>query len=153
MTKDQTIGKIGETIIKKLLSRYGVDCIFMTGKIAEAETTVSFLDKNNNRVAYSYKQKKRTHPFDLVIDGKNFEIKTSRIGKDGKFCCSFKHNDIEAVDYLIVVILGNDNKPLNFYLFERSYFKDRKGLHFYNDKFEHKSGKQLITDLLTALGR
>lgn len=144
MNKAQTVGKIGESIIKGLLNKYEIEFVDMENRKVEAEVFVNYVDKDGKRIKYQANRLIRTHPFDLIIGNKNIEIKTSMLNKNGYFSCSFKHNAVDLIDFVLLVVLDDKKEPLNYYLFERNFFSSKKGLTYSNKKFPSLQAKELV---------
>jgi len=150
MQKSRTVGVIGERYIKSILTKNEIDFYDMSKN--KTKVTVK-IPACNNSPSCSYETEISTHPFDLKIGKKNFEIKTSKLNSQGHFCCNLTKNNKKLIDYVILVIISDYKIPQFFYLFNKKFLKNYKAinLHYDNDKIRKLDKKELILAIKQAV--
>jgi len=138
MNKNQTIGKKGEKIIKDLLIKNKIEYTDLT-KNKIKQTVFVMIDD----IEYKYDRLIYSHHFDLIVNDKNVEIKTSTLNKENKFNLTLTKNKKELIDYIVLVILKN-NKPINYHCFNKEMFSKYKAIKLGNDIDSKINEKELI---------
>lgn len=131
MNKNQTVGKIGENIVKRIFNKYKIEYTDLIKKKIKQTIIV-----NSSVINYQYNRYSLSHPFDLIVNNNNIEIKTSRLNKNNEFMISFIKNRIDLVDFVIVVILNEQKKLKYFHLLKKEDFNKYKAMKVNTDKFK-----------------
>ena len=147
MKKRETVGVIGENIVKEILSESNIDYLDLTSISLRNETVnVNSINRRGKHINYTYTRKSQKHPHDLIIANKNVEIKTST-EINGYFNVSLAKNDLDVIDFIIVVVLSAEKTLLHFHILEKNDFVNRRGI-----KRKTKDLKKLLTgDLLKTI--
>lgn len=132
MKKSETIGEIGEELFKDIIIKNNIPYIDLRDNIVNKNFKVG---SYNNKSEYNYNSNILSHPFDFIINGKNIEIKTSRI-IDGFICFNWTKNDIKNIDYVIGIVLDK-NKRINYFIvFNNKYINTHKAFRS-NNKYNN----------------
>ena len=143
MKKNKTVGKVGENIVKKLLTKHNIEFEDQIGNIVKKRVIVNCTNINGHELNYSYNKKIKSHPFDILIGDKKCEIKTSRL-KKGFFNFNLLKNDRKIIDFVILVILSETNKLLNFHIFDKNVFSKQVSMRCRNNELEPLKKRKFI---------
>jgi len=148
MTKENTVGSIGENLFIDFLIKNGIDYIDLRNNIIHKTIKVN---KTINQPEYLYLSNSHSHPFDFIVNNKNIEIKTSTIHKfNNRINFSWYHNDISNIDYVVGIVITNSNKIKDFFLFDNKYITSHKAFAAtYNSKFLPIIDKKTLFELLS----
>jgi len=108
MKKENTVGRIGEKLFIDLLRKNKQDWIDLRNSKVVRTIEIGGMFKR------SYQTNYYSHPFDFIVNGKNIEIKTSRI-LGGKIMIGWNKNDIEKIDLIVCVILKRNKENIRAY--------------------------------------
>jgi len=149
MIKEQTVGSVGETLFINFLKKNNIK---FTDLRDHKKVKIIKINGRNKQGAYSCLRILHTHPFDLVINKLNIEIKTSTLHKwDNKVTFGWLKNDRKNIDYVVGIVINKENKILNFLLFNNNYVNVHPAFSArYNDKLTQIIAKKELIKLLTV---
>jgi len=119
----------------------------MDNTIKIVKKTTKLIDKNSGEIIKKIEKEERREnikaPFNILINNKGIKIKASKI-HNNEVNCLLAQDNKSFIDFLIIVVLSDNNELLSYYLFEKSYLRGYKALNFNIDKFIGLNDEDLV---------
>ena len=115
------IYNVDRTYIAHLRKEYRIPSRLLksTGRLGELEVLERLIEMFGKDNVLDMNEVDKTYPYDILLFGKiRIEVKSARIGKDGRFCFSFSNAEERGIDannpYVFITKTGRTIKNLDY---------------------------------------